>query len=374
MTPKNILITGGMGFVGSYLVDELIQRGHRVRIFDNLDPQVHPNRELPDYANPHAEFIQADIRDYDALKKALRGIEIIFHKAAAVGVGQSQYEIKKYVDVNTGGTANLLDILVNNKHNIEKLIVAASQTSYGEGLYTCAEHGVQHPDLRPDSQLKNAHWEHRCPQCGEDMSPTPAPENTQRICHTIYAQTKTHKEDMVLNIGRAYKIPSVALRYFNIFGPRQSLSNPYTGVTAIFMSRLKNGNRPVIYEDGKQSRDFISVHDIVQANILAMEKSEGDYQAFNVGSGIGTSIKHIALTLSNILGTEHLSPDITGTYRQGDIRHSLADISRIKKTLGFKPSVSFQHGMEELVEWGRDREAIDGFAKAQNALQQRGLI
>jgi dTDP-L-rhamnose 4-epimerase len=227
MTPKNILITGGMGFVGSYLVDELIQRGHRVRIFDNLDPQVHPNRELPDYANPHAEFIQGDVRDYDALKKALQGIEIIFHKAAAVGVGQSQYEIKKYVDVNTSGTANLLDILVNNKHNIEKLIVAASQTSYGEGLYTCSKHGVQHPGLRPDSQLKNAHWEHRCPQCGEDMSPTPAPENAQRICHTIYAQTKTHQEDMVLNIGRAYKIPSVALRYFNIFGPRQSLSNPY---------------------------------------------------------------------------------------------------------------------------------------------------
>ena len=205
------------------------------------------------------------------------------------------------------------------------------------------------------------------------MPPAPVPENTERICHTIYAQTKTHQEDMVLNIGRAYKIPTVALRYFNIFGPRQSLSNPYTGVTAIFMSRLKNGKRPVIYEDGKQSRDFISVHDIVQANILAMEKSEGDYQAFNVGSGIGTSIEHIALTLSNILGTEHLAPDITGTYRQGDTRHSIADISHIKKTLGFEPSVSFQHGMEELVEWGRDREAIDGFTKAQDALQQRGL-
>ena len=374
MTTKNILVTGGMGFVGSYLVDKLIQRGHRVRIFDNLDPQVHPNRELPDYANPHAEFIQADIRDYDALKKALHGIEIIFHKAAAVGVGQSQYEIKKYVDVNTGGTANLLDILVNNKHNIEKLIVAASQTSYGEGRYTCAEHGPQHPGLRPENQLKRANWEHKCPVCKKDMPPAPVPEDTERLCHTIYAQTKTHQEDMVLNIGRAYKIPSVALRYFNIFGPRQSLSNPYTGVTAIFMSRLKNNKRPVIYEDGKQSRDFISVHDIVRANILAMEKSEGDYQAFNVGSGIGTSIEHIALTLSNILGTEHLAPHIPGTYRQGDTRHSIADISRIKKTLGFEPSVSFQHGMEELVEWGRDREAIDGFAKAQDALQQRGLI
>ena len=373
MTPKNILVTGGMGFIGSHLVDELVQRGHRVRIFDNLDPQVHPNCKLPDYANPHAEFIQGDVRDYHALKKSLNRIEIIFHKAAAVGVGQSQYEIKKYVDVNTGGTANLLDILANNNHKVEKLIVAASQTSYGEGLYTCAEHGTQHPGLRKNNQLKNAQWEHKCPMCEQDMPPTPIPEDTQRISYSIYAQTKTHQEDMVLNIGRVYKIPSVALRYFNIFGPRQSLSNPYTGVSAIFMSRLKNGKLPVIYEDGKQSRDFISVHDIVQANILAMEKSEADYQAFNVGNGIGISIEHTALTLSNILGIEHLLPDITGTYRQGDTRHSIADISKIKKTLDFQPSVSFQRGMEELVEWGHDREATDSFAKAQDALQKRGL-
>jgi dTDP-L-rhamnose 4-epimerase len=178
---------------------------------------------------------------------------------------------------------------------------------------------------------------------------------------------------MVLSIGNTYKIPAVALRYFNIFGPRQSLSNPYTGVGAIFMSRLKNGKRPVIYEDGKQSRDFISVHDIVQANMLAMEKSDGDYQAFNVGSGKATSIEQIALTLSNILGVEHLTPEIVENYREGDTRHSIADISRIKQTLGFKPSVTFQNGMEELVEWARDEEAVDGFAKAQSELQQRGL-
>ncbi len=373
MSPKNILVTGGMGFVGSHLVDELVQRGHRVRIFDNLDPQVHPNGALPDYANPHAEFIQGDVRDYGAFKKALDNIEVVFHKAAAVGMGQSQYAIKKYVDVNTGGTANLLDILANNNHSVKKIIVAASQTSYGEGLYACPEHGIQHPGLRPNDQLENAQWEHKCASCGADMPPAPIPEDTERACYAIYAQTKTHQEDMVLNIGRAYKIPSIALRYFNIFGPRQSLSNPYTGVSAIFISRLKNGKHPVIYEDGKQSRDFISVHDIVQANMLAMEKSEGDYRAFNVGSGIGTSIEHIALTLANILGVEHLAPHITNNYRHGDTRHSIADISRLKKTLGFQPSVRFQRGMEELVAWSRNREAIDGFAKAQSALQQRGL-
>ena len=374
MSPKNILVTGGMGFVGSHLVDELVQRGHRVRIFDNLDPQVHPHGAVPEYANPHAEFIHADICDRDALKKALAGIEIVFHKAAAVGMGQSQYEIKKYVDVNTGGTANLLDILANSNHSVEKLIVAASQTSYGEGLYTCAEHGTQHPDLRPDAQLEKAQWEHQCSLCGKDMSPVPIPEDAQRVCYAIYAQTKMHQEDMVLNIGRAYKIPSVALRCFNIYGPRQSLSNPYTGVSAIFMSRLKNGKRPVIYEDGKQSRDFVSVRDVVQANLLAMEKSDGDYRAFNIGSGIGTSIECVALTLSKILGLEHLGPHITGSYRHGDTRHGTADISLIKKTLGFQPRVDFQRGMAELVAWGRNHTATDGFAKAQRALQQKGLI
>lgn len=373
MSSKKILVTGGMGFIGSYIVDELVKRGHQVRIFDCLDAQVHPTRTVPNYANPHAEFINGDVRDYDAFKKALEGIEVVFHKAAAVGMGQSQYEIKKYVDINTGGTANLLDILANNKHNVEKMIVAASQTSYGEGLYACPEHGVQHPGLRPVSQLEKHEWEHKCAVCGTDMTVAPVTEDTERICYAIYAQTKTHQEDMMLSIGKTYKIPTVALRYFNVFGPRQSLSNPYTGVSAIFMSRLKNEKRPIIYEDGKQSRDFISVHDIVQANMLAMEKSNGNYQAFNVGSGQATSIEQIALVLSNILGTEHLTPEITKNYREGDTRHSVANISHIKKMLGFEPNITFEQGMEELVEWAREEEAVDGFAKAQAELQQRGL-
>lgn len=373
MSSKKILVTGGMGFVGSYLVDELVRRGYDVRIFDNLDPQVHPGGQVPDYANSDAEFIRGDVRDYDAFRRAMDGIEVVFHQAAAVGMGQSQYEIKKYVDVNTGGTANLLDILANHPHRVEKMVVAASQTSYGEGLYKCAEHGVQHPGLRPTAQLDRREWEHKCRICQADMFPVPIPEATERICYAIYAQTKTHQEDMVLSIGRAYNIPAVALRYFNIFGPRQSLSNPYTGVGAIFMSRLKNGKRPVIYEDGAQSRDFIFVRDIVQANLLAMEKSDGDYQAFNVGSGKGTSIAQIALTLAHILGLEHLAPDIAQTYRAGDTRHSIADISLIQKTLGFKPGIGFEQGMEELVEWARNREAVDGFAKAHAELQRRGL-
>ncbi|MCZ6635742.1 MAG: SDR family NAD(P)-dependent oxidoreductase [bacterium] len=371
---KHILVTGGMGFIGSYIVDELLRCGHTVRIFDSLDPQVHTTEEIPDYASPKVEFIRGDVRDYDAFKKALDGIEVVFHKAAAVGMGQSQYEIKKYVDVNTGGTANLLDILANHKHRIEKIVVAASQTSYGEGLYACPKHGPQTPGFRPVEQLERGEWEPKCPVCSVDLAPIPIHEETKRTCDAIYAMTKTHQEEMVLSIGRTYDIPAVALRYFNVYGPRQSLSNPYTGVSAIFMSRLKNDHCPVIYEDGKQSRDFVSVHDVVQANMLALEKSDGDYQAFNVGSGKNTSIEQIALILANIYGKEHLKPEIVGEYRAGDTRHSIADISKISETYGFEPTVHLQQGMVELVEWAHGVEAVDGFTKAQTELQSRGLM
>lgn len=373
MPSKHILVTGGMGFIGSFIVDELIRRGHSVRIFDNLDPQVHPGGTCPDYVNPEAEFVQGDVRDYDAFQKALKGVEVVFHEAAAVGMGQSQYEIKRYVDVNTGGTANLLDILVNHKNRVEKVIVAASQSSYGEGAYTCAAHGYQRPGLRPVAQLERGEWEPMCAVCGKDLSPIPIREDAERVCYAIYAINKADQEDMVLNIGSTYRIPSVALRYFNVYGPRQSLSNPYTGVTAIFMSRIKNGNPPVIYEDGEQSRDFISVQDIVQANMLAMEKPGADYQAFNVGTGVRTSIRQIAGTLARIFGREDVLPEITRKYRAGDTRHCFAGISKIRETLGFEPEVSFEQGMVELVRWAHGAEAVDGFEMARAELERRGL-
>jgi len=373
MPSKHILVTGGMGFIGSFIADALVRKGHRVRVFDSLDPQVHPDGAYPDYVNPEAEFIQGDVRDYDAFRKALAGIEVVFHEAAAVGMGQSQYEIKRYVDINTGGTANLLDILVNHKNRVEKVIVAASQSSYGEGAYTCVEHGYQRPGLRPVSQLELGEWEPKCAVCGNALSPIPIREDAERVCYAIYAINKADQEDMVLNIGRTYNIPSVALRYFNVYGPRQSLSNPYTGVTAIFMSRIKNGNPPVIYEDGEQSRDFISVHDIVQANLLAMEKPGADYQAFNVGTGVRISIRQIAGTLARIFGREDVLPEITRKYRAGDTRHCFADISKIRETLGFEPEVGFEQGMVELVRWAHGAEAVDGFEMARAELERRGL-
>lgn len=374
MSPKHILVTGGMGFIGSFIVDELLRRGHRVRIFDNLDSQVHPSEALPDYAHADAEFIRGDVRDYDALKKALSGIEVVFHKAAAVGMGQSQYEIKRYVDCNIGGTANLLDLLVNHKNRVEKVVIAASQSSYGEGAYSCQEHGPQRPGLRPVAQLERREWEAKCPICAGDLAPIPIQEEAERICYAIYAITKMNQEDMVLNIGRTYRIPSVALRYFNVYGPRQSLSNPYTGVTAIFMSRIKNGNAPVIYEDGNQSRDFISVHDIVQANMQAMEQSEADYQAFNIGSGSRTSIRRVVEVLAKIFGKSDLPPEITLKYRSGDTRHCFADISRAQAVLGFDPRVNFEDGMAEVVRWAHGAAAVDNFEKARGELASRGLV
>ncbi len=366
-----VLVTGGAGFIGSFLVDRLVEEGHTVRVFDNLDQQVHPGGEKPDYFNPEAEFIKGDICDIDCLRRAIKEQEVIFHEAAAVGMGQSQYRIKQYVDVNTGGTANLLELLVNEKHSVQKLIVAASQSSYGEGCYRRADSAIVQPGLRPEEQLKRREWEHLDEE-GARLVPVPTPESATQNCWAVYALTKRDQEDLVLGIGRAYDLPVTALRYYNVYGPRQSLSNPYTGVMAIFMSRLANGNSPVIYEDGLQSRDFISVHDIVAANLLAMEKEEANYQVFNLGTGKPTSILEVAETLARIYKVE-IQPEVTHRYRKGDTRHCYADISHIQSALGFRPTISLEEGLKELVEWADTVEAEDRFEEAAKELAAKGL-
>ena len=378
MKGKKILVTGGAGFVGSHLVDLLIEKGHDVIIYDNLEPQVHgPERKKPDYLNPEAQFVLGDVRDRELLTKTLEGVEVIFHQAARVGVGQSMYEIEKYTSYNSLGGAILLDIIINNhkiRDKVEKIVVASSMSIYGEGKYKCDNCGIIYPKLRPTEQLKKHIWEVLCPHCGRELKPLPTDEDKPLFPTSIYAITKRDHEEMFLAIGRSYKIPTVALRYFNIYGPRQALSNPYTGVAAIFSSRLLNKKPPVIFENGLQTRDFIHVKDIAIANYLAMEKEEANYEVFNVGTGRNLTIKEVAEILKEKICPElDIKPVIENKYREGDIRHCYADISKISNKLGFKPSISFEDGIEDLTNWVRTQKAEDRFEQARLELKKYGL-
>ncbi len=367
-----VLVTGGCGFIGSHLVDRLVEDGYQVKVYDLLEEQVHLKKK-PTYLNSSAEYIFADLRDKNNLRKALRGVEVVFHLAAQVGVGQSMYQIKKYVEHNSYGTAVLLDLLVNTKNNVKKLIVASSMSIYGEGAYKCKKCGIVYPNLRLQSQLKKRQWEMNCPKCGKRTKPIATSEEKPLYPTSIYATTKRSQEEMCLEVGRAYKIPVVALRYFNVYGPRQSLSNPYTGVAAIFLSRVKNSHPPLIFEDGEQTRDFIYVSDVVDANILAMKKKSGDYDCFNVGTGEPHSILEIARIIINLYNKD-LKPEILQKYRMGDIRHCYADISKISKKLGFRPKVSFTEGMKKLIEWSREKQAYDLADKVTAELKKYRLV
>jgi dTDP-L-rhamnose 4-epimerase len=357
-----ILVTGGAGFIGSFLVDALIER---------LEPQVHPNGK-PEYLNPNAEFIEGDVRDIDAFRNVLKGMQTVIHCASSVGVGQSQYEIKKYVDVNAGGTANLLQCLIEKDCTVKEILIPTSMTSYGEGLYRCPTHGDVRPGLRPVSHMEQHDWEPHCPVCNASVEGIPIHEDALRESGTIYALSKNMQEDIIMNIAPLYGIKATAFRLFNVYGPRQSLSNPYTGVTAIFLSRLKNGQSPVIYEDGKQSRDFISVHDVVRAFMMALGNKAADGQVFNIGSGKKTSIADIATTLSTLTGFA-IPAKITAEFRKNDVRHCFADYSKAKEILGWEPTMTFEKGMEELVQWGEKQEAEDKFAEAENVLKNLNL-
>jgi dTDP-L-rhamnose 4-epimerase len=368
---SKVLVTGGAGFIGSHLVDKLVEIGNEVVVVDSLEEQVH--RKKPGYLNPEAQYVFGDIRDESILAKSIDGVEVIFHEAAAVGVGQSMYQVEKYVGVNTMATAKLLDILVNKKNEVKKLIVASSMSIYGEGAYECENCGAVYPELRTEEQLKQREWEMKCPKCGKIVKPIPTSEDKPLHPTSIYAITKRDQEEMCLTVGRAYGIPTVALRYFNVYGPRQSLNNPYTGVCAIFSSRIKNSNPPLIFEDGLQSRDFVSVHDIVEANLLAKESANANYEVFNVGTEEPTNILEIAQMLIKLYNKE-LKPKITNKYRAGDIRHCFADITKIKNELGYKPKVDFEEGMKDLVVWGEKEEAVDKFKEAHEELLRRALV
>ncbi len=372
---QHILVTGGAGYIGSHLVDALVARDYRVTVLDNLDPQVHRSGTWPSYANPRATYIQGDVRDRARLEALMLAADAVVHFAAAVGVGQSMYQVDRYVDVNTRGTALLLDILVNAKHHIQKVVVASSIGVYGEGAYRCATHGVVAPGIRAEAPLAARDWEQRCPSCGEHVASIPTPEDKALYRDNIYSMTKYHQEEMVLLIGKTYGIPAVAPRFFNVYGPRQSLSNPYAGVAAIWLSRLLNGRQPVVFEDGGQLRDFVSIHDVVRCLVLMIEQNGADFLPVNIGSGETVTILDIARLLTRLLGSD-IEPQITQTGRRFDIRHNTADISRAQTTLGYAPSVSLEQGFTELIEWAKTTPDVaeDFFDRALNELSEKGLL
>ena len=370
---KQILITGGAGFVGSHLADALLAAGHSVRVLDDLAPQVHPAGP-PDYLSSDVELITGDVRDPNRLKEVLAGVNVVFHFAATVGVGQSMYEISRYMSINTQGTAELLQAILDSKAHVQKIIVASSMSIYGEGRYICSKCGrASAPPVRTIAQLKRGDWDLHCDVCKGVLKPRPTAEDKPSEINSMYALSKRDQEELCLIYGRTYGLPVTALRFFNIYGTRQALSNPYTGVAAIFASRLMNGKSPIIFEDGLQLRDFVNVRDIVQANLLAMETSGADGTAVNIGSGEPVSVREVALQIASLLGVQ-MPLQITGAYRAGDIRHCHADISKASDTLGYVPSVSFRQGMTELVEWLESQQAHDHTEEALKDLAARGLV
>ena len=368
-----ILVTGGAGFIGSHVVYALLDQGHDVRVYDKLVTQVHGDFG-PRYVSDQAEFILGDVSDRDCLAKAIDGIDQIVHLAAEVGVGQSMYEISRYVDANTSGTAVMLDILANDKHDVSKIVVASSMSIYGEGSYLCVDHGLVAPRLRDEDQLRRREWEPTCPACGSALTPVATAEDKQLFPTSVYAISKLDQERLCLSVGAAYGIGVTALRYFNAYGPRQALSNPYTGVAAIFSGRLLNGQPPIVTEDGHQRRDFIHVSDVARATVLALTAPKADGQAINIGIGDPISILEVAQTLAHALGRDDIEPEVTGKYRTGDIRHCWADPTRAADLLGFVPEYRFREkGVHELIQWVEQQTAEDKVVAATEELKRRGL-
>ena len=369
--PETILITGGAGFIGSHLADELLAQGYRVRVLDSLNPQVHGEAgERPSYLSPDVDLQVGDVRDAAAVKKALEGVDRVVHFAAAVGVGQSMYEIARYSDINVMGTATLLEALIERP--VAGLVVASSMSIYGEGLYADADGNPVEVGERPLAQLKAAQWD-PVGSDGGTLVPIPTPESKTPSLSSVYALGKYDQERLCLMTGRAYGIPTTALRLFNVFGTRQALSNPYTGVLAIFGSRLLNGNRPLVFEDGRQLRDFVSVKDVARATRLALETPAAAGLAMNIGSGRAYSVLDVAALVAGALGRPDLTPEIAGTSRVGDIRHCFADISLAREVLGYEPRTPLEEGIGELGEWIAAQTADDRVDRAREELAARGL-
>lgn len=375
---KNILITGGAGFIGSNLALQLLKKGYSVTVLDNLSPQIHgqdPYHTSPLYQSitGKVNFIKGSVSNREMLAYALEGQDCVVHLAAETGTGQSMYEIEHYVAVNSLGTALLLDILTNEPHSVKKVVVASSRAIYGEGKYVCEACGAVYPQARRDEDMQKGDFECKCPKCGKQVTLTGTTEDSLLHPTSVYGIAKQNQEQMVLTVCPAIGIAGVALRYQNVYGPGQSLSNPYTGILSIFSTQIKNGNGINIFEDGKETRDFVFIDDVVAATILAIEKKEANNQVFNVGTGIATDV----LTVTNELIKNYekdVLVSISGNYRLGDIRHNYADISKARTLLGFTPKVSFEEGIKRFTSWvnGQAIQA-DKYKESIEEMKKRGL-
>jgi dTDP-L-rhamnose 4-epimerase len=369
---ERVLVTGGAGFIGSHVVDALLARGFDVRVFDNLLDQAHPSGRAQ-FLTKHAELVVGDLRDRPALDAALRGISAVFHLGAIVGNGQSLVEIRRYVDINSVGTATLLEALIARRAELRRLVVASSMVVYGDGAYACNEHGRQ-PASRPRERLSRGLWEPVCPICSAVVRPIAIAEDQALSPISPYGICKRDQEELCLQVGRAYRIPTIALRLLCTYGSRQALGNPYTGVAAIWASRLLNGKPPVVFEDGQQQRDFLHVSDAARAFIAALDSSGVcDYQAFNVGSGKTHTIYDLARTLGASLGSA-LLPKLTGEYREGDIRHCFANLTRALEILKWRATTSLEDGIAELAGWAAEQRPSDRSDHAFDELRQNGVI
>ena len=368
---RKVLVTGGAGFIGSHVADLLLESGYHVRLLDNLSPQIHPDRARPSYLPADAELLIGDIRDKTTVERALRGIDAVVHLAALVGVGQSMYEIISYTDVNDVGTAVLLEVLA--RRPVERLVCASSMSIYGEGSARRRDGDIISPPERAPQQLRRGLWDLQ-DEDGSVLQPVPTSESKPPALSSIYALNKFVQERLCLIAGTAYRMPTVALRFFNVYGPRQALSNPYTGVLAIFAARLMNGRPPLVFEDGYQRRDFVHVSDVARSCLLALRSPQVSGHVFNIASGENRTILSIAEDLARVMGRADVTPHVTGKYRAGDIRHCFADIRRASAELGFSPRVDFLSGVEELAEWLGGQIAVDAVERATNELESRGLV
>jgi dTDP-L-rhamnose 4-epimerase len=366
---KRALVTGGAGLIGSHVTDLLVRQGWEVRVLDNLEPNTH-RRGKPAWINPRAVFVEGDMRDRETVAAALDKIDIVFHQAA---YGGYMPEISKYVHVNSLGTAQMLEVIREKNLPVRKIIVASSQAVYSEGAGTCPKHGLVFPNVRPVEQLRNGDWDVRCPICGAITKSAPTPENAPVGGETVYGLTKVDQEKLVLLWGKQVGIPTVALRYSCTYGPRQSIFNPYTGVIAIFCTRLLNNLPPVLYEDGQQTRDFSFVEDIARANLLAAEADKLDGLAVNVGSGEGTPIRKVAKILARLLKID-IEPEAPGEFRPGEMRHLTSD-TRLIGSAGYKPQVELEEGIQRYIDWIRSQSDIrDYFSEAEQILKSKGIV